>query len=1140
MDFLSEDNACGQSLLHLVARGSAIVAELLRMSEYVPAAFLNDPPPEARQYQRIIADFSKLKSVRAFEEEIQNNPELLELDDAFRETNLEILERYYILFESMHKYYTDYTLFLQLLKEQSYINYSMENIMLEAEGKKLMCEALYYLGVMMLLLDIKIPGLVRERILMSYYRYKGHATIQDIHEVCEQCRDSGFLSAFEGTKGRRPPNYPEQFLSRVSVPLDVVELVLCQLKEDDVYQQVAAYPSSEHKSSALANQGAMLYVVLFFNVEYLINEGNKMREIVDKFFLDNWVVPFYLGFIVDLTEQWAPYKAAKSCLATYTMNISSLQTLQQKRLQKMQKVNEQLNQLLTEGILTDEYILLHLSKLLHVMRDGNVVLRWFLLHRLSHEKKVLDIITVGLDERDLLSLLMNLAQYEVTIRQRVEELLKSKETAWEQDRTSATERMRELADYFSGTRPLAKEIQREESYMKWFQGMETHITSLNLSDAGQAVRKLQQLVQALEDVTKYHKIENNIAIKEFIELSKNDLKHMLSLAKLQPELMQHIAVIKDFSYAWLCMDEFLGLMQKMIREEPRNVLLLKATILKLSSILDVPLVRIVQSSSPDMESVSDYFSKELVRIVRTVLQVIPQAVFTLLDEITTVLSTNIRELPSRIKKEEVKEYAALEERKTLANHTQQISVFTQGVMAMEKTLLGMIEVDPKQLLEDGVRRELTIKLGKVLNDTLIFRKETLEEFTSKLVELGNQLTNLRRSFEYVQDFIGIYGLKLWQEEMTRIIGYNVDLESSAFFPLKRSLEETYSTATFPIQKFQQQDATSLTCMGRLVRCLINFFDVKKTVYIEWMHGWYDFTGVEIVGLEMMTKLHQSLGIVGLTRTDRLVACFVTQRLRFLVRKYKEEIKFTSFDDVIAELQPVSRIPERGRELYNSTAPAMASFGRAIQAALISLGQLQLLRRLIAYQLNFRARVDSPALWSSLQMVNLAVMNDIKHATAQPFPPEEDTLLPELEDYMMQCGFHNPLEKIYLKPGPALTKFPLVMALYTINQISNLRFEKKLGGLVRRTKNEAVDGAPLIVGILTFFRQFHSELFLSYMAYLGQFVKTGIIARDKKQKDASADLTTMLVFIEELRRYAGLGRDAIEKYLPAYVFDNFAS
>ena len=39
MNFTSDNNACGQTLLHLVARGSAIIAELLRLSSNVPSVF---------------------------------------------------------------------------------------------------------------------------------------------------------------------------------------------------------------------------------------------------------------------------------------------------------------------------------------------------------------------------------------------------------------------------------------------------------------------------------------------------------------------------------------------------------------------------------------------------------------------------------------------------------------------------------------------------------------------------------------------------------------------------------------------------------------------------------------------------------------------------------------------------------------------------------------------------------------------------------------------------------------------------------------------------------------------------------------------------------------------------------------------
>ena len=43
------------------------------------------------------------------------------------------------------------------------------------------------------------------------------------------------------------------------------------------------------RSAALSEQASMLFVCLFFSQETLKNDGSTMREIVDKFFCDNWV-----------------------------------------------------------------------------------------------------------------------------------------------------------------------------------------------------------------------------------------------------------------------------------------------------------------------------------------------------------------------------------------------------------------------------------------------------------------------------------------------------------------------------------------------------------------------------------------------------------------------------------------------------------------------------------------------------------------------------------------------------------------------------------------------------------------------------------------------------------------------------------
>ena len=58
------------------------------------------------------------------------------------------------------------------------------------------------------------------------------------------------------------------------------------------------------------------------------------------------------------------------------------------------------------------------------------------------------------------------------------------------------------------------------------------------------------------------------------------------------------------------------------------------------------------------------------------------------------------------------------------------------------------------------------------------------EFREKLEELGKSMDGMRRSFEYIQDYVSVYGLKIWQEEMSRIINYNVEQECNSFLRTK--------------------------------------------------------------------------------------------------------------------------------------------------------------------------------------------------------------------------------------------------------------------------------------------------------------------------------------------------------------------
>ena len=52
-----------------------------------------------------------------------------------------------------------------------------------------------------------------------------------------------------------------------------------------------------------------------------------MREIVDRHFNDNWIIPIYMGFVVDLSVEWNGYRAAKEALRN-TLELGHIRDLQ--------------------------------------------------------------------------------------------------------------------------------------------------------------------------------------------------------------------------------------------------------------------------------------------------------------------------------------------------------------------------------------------------------------------------------------------------------------------------------------------------------------------------------------------------------------------------------------------------------------------------------------------------------------------------------------------------------------------------------------------------------------------------------------------------------------------------------------------
>ena len=87
------------------------------------------------------------------------------------------------------------------------------------------------------------------------------------------------------------------------------------MKDDDIYEMITVYGNKpEHRSIALSTQSSIIFTLLPFCALILDTQDSKMREICDKHFPDNWVIPIYGGELVDVVQYWTPFPAACKAL----------------------------------------------------------------------------------------------------------------------------------------------------------------------------------------------------------------------------------------------------------------------------------------------------------------------------------------------------------------------------------------------------------------------------------------------------------------------------------------------------------------------------------------------------------------------------------------------------------------------------------------------------------------------------------------------------------------------------------------------------------------------------------------------------------------------------------------------------------
>ncbi|EGR32385.1 hypothetical protein IMG5_084740, partial [Ichthyophthirius multifiliis] len=221
----------------------------------------------------------------------------------------------------------------------------------------------------------------------------------------------------------------------------------------------------------------------------------------------------------------------------------------------------------------------------------------------------------------------------------------------------------------------------------------------------------------------------------------------------------------------------------------------------------------------------------------------------------------------------------------------QIILFTESILSMEKYLIGVIEVNPKQILDDGIRKELLKLIAKQLDQRLMFNNGDINKFLNTLFQLQYYLQGFKKSLEYIQDFIGNYGLRIFHEEFERLIISYIDMEQIAFITKKLDYEELLYDDNIPMPDRQNmENNNSVNFMGRILNEIMKLTDFKNTVYVHQNIAFYSFPkGQEMLNLKIMNMLYKCIGISGLNGLDQLLSFMIASSITTLIRKIKKQI-----------------------------------------------------------------------------------------------------------------------------------------------------------------------------------------------------------------------------------------------------------
>lgn len=517
----------------------------------------------------------------------------------------------------------------------------------------------------------------------------------------EERRDRGKYAGQSTCANEKTCLIQEGLLSRVAIlPSYVKNVIQCLMSQDIYPVKTSAFPSLQrnYRSSQLAPQASMLFVLLYFDPKVLKSDDIMMRHVIERFsFMDNWRLSLYNGQIVDLSVEWnGRFLSAQSALQNL-LSVDRAVILERENAISIQKCSEDLKSCLAQNKITDVYLLEHDEMLLDYMRETNIALRWRILHLESpllpqrempvYSRREISKVQDSMEEK-VVNLFLLSSQYEALLKDVFQQILDRREEMWENMRTFASAKMQLLSSHYAGNDSLTL-VEKNDAICYWFSRMKDEIDALsyNAGDSFSTNRDIQFCVNSLREMRVLDIIDRNIHVKGIISETIIRLERMVKIKRIKKNVCAIIDAISECTYARLSMEYFLPIFHLKTTKDPNSVSLLRNTFLKMATFLSEISSRIQTGLHPEGHiCAKEYHTHALLYFVKEILDVIPKSIFSSFGRIADKQNKSLMRLPSKIDSEKLGDYALLDDRYNLAKLTHELSVLTKGKIGKKYNL----------------------------------------------------------------------------------------------------------------------------------------------------------------------------------------------------------------------------------------------------------------------------------------------------------------------------------------------------------------------------------------------------------------------------------------------------------------------